>query len=76
MEPKVNNKTSFNLRGYHYPECVPCESADSTMSNNETRISGCVFYNTLREGECRKFNTAAQVILIIQKNNKGKTIER
>jgi ADP-heptose:LPS heptosyltransferase len=65
MEPKVNNKTSFNLRGYHYPECVPCESADSTIWGK--RISGCVFYNTIREGECRKFNTAEQVILILQK---------
>ena len=66
MEPKVDNKSSFNLRGYHYPECVPCEAADSTLGKK--RITSCVFYNTIREWECRKFNTAEQVILILQKN--------
>lgn len=66
MEPAVDNKTSFNLRGYHYPQCQPCESAGSTVG--EHGIRWCVFYGTEREGECRKFNTAQQVILIIKRS--------
>lgn len=65
VEPPVDNITSFNIREYHYNECKPCESAWSTIG--ECGITWCVFYKTGREWECRKFNTAAKIILIIKK---------
>ena len=63
MEPPVDNKKSFNIRPYHYNSCKPCECADSTIWLKW--ISWCVFYNTTREGECRKFMTAKLIIKYI-----------
>jgi len=59
MEPPVDNKYSFNLRPYLYPECSPCEA----WWRGETwEIRKCVFYNTGREGECRQTIHAAMIV--------------
>ena len=62
MEPPVDNINSFNLRPYKYPQCQPCEASSSTAG--KCGIEECVFYSTVREGECRKIFTS----LLIKKH--------
>lgn len=59
MEATVDNIHSYNLRLYEYPQCQPCEASSLPQ---QLRIPKCVFYNTDREGECRKVTTAYAVI--------------
>ncbi len=69
MQAPVNNTTSFNIRQYPYPQCVPCNyfSEEAPKEWIKGWIKTCVFYGTDREGECRRATKAEYVIYAIKK---------
>ncbi len=67
MQPPVDNKHSFNLRKYTYPECTPCSYFGEPKGWEKHRIRWCIFYGTKREWECRFSTTPTDVIQLIDR---------
>lgn len=67
FEPPVDNKNSFNVRIYDYPNCTPCSARD-TKQQNTGKITQCVFYWTKKEWMCRKVIKSEIIIDYIKKH--------